>query len=258
MGTNALVALIATIGAGLSLFGIYVSRGGLQQLRMGRKRLRPQLVLGHMVLGFAALGVWIAYLVSDDESLAWLTLGALVVVTVLGSISYYIWQRRRLGVLKATRDRWDVPRTALGSGSMPAEQYFPVSVVVLHGLFAVGTIVLVVLTLHEARGFFADASLAGGAGVPLEQRATARPRGVVGRRDGRRVEVAFRAGSRRAVVRLLAEPEAPGSLRRTVVGTRPSEVERVRMRASRRARYATVTSLGPTGARSLTVRVPLR
>jgi hypothetical protein len=60
----------------------------------------------------------------------------LVLVAILGFTMFAVWwQRRQAGVSSA-------PGAALGD---PAEQRFPASIVALHGLLAVTTLVLVLL-----------------------------------------------------------------------------------------------------------------
>jgi hypothetical protein len=80
--------------------------------------------------------IWIIYLASDSDALAWIAFAILAVVALLGWTMFAIWfQRRQRGAVAQAVD----PGT-------PAEQHFPVSVVALHGLLAVTTVVLVFLT----------------------------------------------------------------------------------------------------------------
>lgn len=80
--------------------------------------------------------MWIVYVATDNGALAWIALALLAVVALLGFAMFGIWyQRRQRGAVRA----------AVGQGT-PAEQHFPVSIVTLHGLLAVTTVVLVFLT----------------------------------------------------------------------------------------------------------------
>jgi hypothetical protein len=66
---------------------------------------------------------------------------------VVGTTAFRIWQRRRLGFVKATHDDWNWPAEAMAtSEGIPAEQHLPASVVLLHGVLAIATVVLVLLT----------------------------------------------------------------------------------------------------------------
>jgi hypothetical protein len=132
----ALIAWLATAGGGFVLLSIWLARGGMRQGREPGTRIRPPLILGHFLLAAAGLVIWIVYLASDSDALAWVAFVILAVVAVLGWTMFAIWyQRRQRGAV----------REAVDPGT-PAEQHFPVSIVALHGLLAVTTVVLVFLT----------------------------------------------------------------------------------------------------------------
>jgi hypothetical protein len=132
----ALIAWVVTAGGGFVLLAIWLSRGGMQQGREPGSRIRPPLILGHFLLAATGLVIWIIYIATDSDALAWIALALLAVVALLGFMMFAIWYRRRQrGALVETVD----PGT-------PAEQHFPVAVVGLHGLLAVTTVVLVFLT----------------------------------------------------------------------------------------------------------------
>jgi hypothetical protein len=130
----ALIAWIATAGGGFALLAIWLSRGGMRQEREAGSRIRPPLILGHFLLAATGLVLWIVYLASDSDALAWVAFALLAVVAVLGWTMFAIWFRRR---------RLGAAREAAG---VPAEQHFPVTVVALHGVLAVTTVLLVFLT----------------------------------------------------------------------------------------------------------------
>ncbi len=132
----ALIAWVVTAAGGFVLLAIWLSRGGMQQGREPGSRIRPPLILGHFLLAATGLVLWIIYVVTDSDALAWIALAILGVVALLGFTMFAIWyQRRQRGAVRETVD----PGT-------PAEQHFPVPVVALHGLLAVTTVVLVFLT----------------------------------------------------------------------------------------------------------------
>jgi hypothetical protein len=129
----ALIAWVATAGGGFVLLTIWLSRGGMRQEREAGRRIRPPLILGHFLLAATGLVLWIVYVASDSDALAWVAFAILAVVALLGWTMFAIWyQRRRLG---AARE----------DAGIPAEQHFPVPVVALHGVLAVTTVVLVFL-----------------------------------------------------------------------------------------------------------------
>ena len=132
----ALIAWVVTAGGGFVLLAIWLSRGGMQQSREAGSRIRPPLILGHFLLAATGLVIWIIYVATDSDVLAWIALALLAVVALLGFAMFAIWyQRRQRGAV----------REAVDHGT-PAEQHFPVAVVSLHGLLAVTTVVLVFLT----------------------------------------------------------------------------------------------------------------
>jgi len=133
----ALIAWVITAGGGFVLLSIWLMRGGMRQQQEAGNRIRPPLILSHFLLAAGGLVVWIIYLVADKDALAWIAFAILAVVALLGWTMFAIWLRRR----QARAGGTDI--AALG---VPAEQHFPVSVVALHGLLAVTTVVLVLLT----------------------------------------------------------------------------------------------------------------
>lgn len=129
----ALIAWIATAGGGVFLLSIWLSRGGMRQQGEAGMRIRPPLILGHFLLAATGLVLWIIYVATDSDALAWVAFALLVVVALLGFTMFAIWyQRRERG-------------PAREAAGVPAEQHFPVPVVGLHGLLAVTTVVLVFL-----------------------------------------------------------------------------------------------------------------
>jgi hypothetical protein len=132
----ALIAWVVTAGGGFVLLSIWLGRGGMRQGREPGTRIRPPLILSHFGLAATGLVIWIIYLATDSDALAWIAFVILAVVAVLGWTMFAIWwQRRQRGAV----------REAVDPGT-PAEQHFPASIVTLHGLLAVTTVVLVFLT----------------------------------------------------------------------------------------------------------------
>lgn len=134
-GTLGLIALItwviAAVGGAIMLW-IWVSRGGARRTGGGSTRFPPGLIFGHFLLAAAGLVVWIIYLVTDTDVLSWISFIILLIVAALGLTMFARWARQpRAGA------------TATAEGT--AERHFPVAVVYAHGLFAVATLVLVLL-----------------------------------------------------------------------------------------------------------------
>jgi len=133
----ALIAWVITAGGGFVLLSIWLMRGGMRQQQEAGNRIRPPLILSHFLLAAGGLVVWIIYLINDKDALAWIAFAILAVVAVLGWTMFAIWFRRRQA---------RVGGAEIAAPGVPAEQQFPVSVVTLHGLLAVTTVVLVLLT----------------------------------------------------------------------------------------------------------------
>jgi manganese efflux pump family protein len=133
----ALIAWVLTAGGGFVLLSIWLQRGGMRQQVEAGNRIRPPLILSHFLLAATGLVIWIIYVISDSDALAWVAFAILAVVAALGWTMFAIWLRRRQARASEAQ--------AAGPG-VPAEQHFPVSIVGLHGVLAVTTVVLVFLT----------------------------------------------------------------------------------------------------------------
>ncbi|HJP75563.1 MAG TPA: hypothetical protein VJ914_14935 [Pseudonocardiaceae bacterium] len=143
MSIAALIAWVVAAGGGFVLLGTWIAKGGLRAPRTSH--FPPAVIFGHFALAAAGLVVWIVYLVLDSALLAWIALGLLVLVAVLGFTMFLRWipsyQARRTVAAGAGG-----PGAATTAETAPAEQHFPVVVVGAHGLFAVATVVLVLLS----------------------------------------------------------------------------------------------------------------
>jgi hypothetical protein len=166
----ALVTWLLTAVFGFIMLATWVSHGGARAATgpggARTSNFRPPVVFGHFLLAVAGLVVWLVYLVNDSTALAWVAFVDLVVVAGLGETLILRWTKDRRagsGTVSATGTT-----TGTGSGtadgrrgpgdtltgqaatgaatSRLAEQRFPVPVVGAHGLFAVATVVLVLLT----------------------------------------------------------------------------------------------------------------
>ena len=128
----ALISWVLTAGGGFVLLAIWLRNGGMSQRAPGE--IRPFLFLGHFLLAATGLVLWIAFVATDSDALAWIAFAILVVVALLGWTMFAIWYRRRQGMTATDQ------APPMGS---PAEQRFPVPIIALHGLLAVITVVLV-------------------------------------------------------------------------------------------------------------------
>jgi hypothetical protein len=175
----ALATWLLTAVFGFVMLATWVSHGGARAAAGpggGRtSNFRSPVVFGHFLLAVAGLVVWLVYLVADSIALAWVAFADLVVVAVLGETLILRWTKDRrsaTGTVDGTGDGTGAgagataatgsAAAATGGGASGdtltghaatgtstgrlAEQRFPVPVVGAHGLFAVATLVLVLLT----------------------------------------------------------------------------------------------------------------
>ncbi|UXY23917.1 hypothetical protein N8I84_38360 [Streptomyces cynarae] len=144
MDIAALIAWVVTALGGFYMLGTWIQRGGIGQQQSGASRLPAPVVFGHFALAAIGLVVWIIYVVADKSALAWTAFGLLLPVALLGFVMLARWipvYRDR-----ATATATPAAATAQGDGTLPAERHFPLPVVLAHGLLAVVTLVLVLLT----------------------------------------------------------------------------------------------------------------
>ena len=128
----ALILWVITALGGFGLLGIWLQRGGMAQSSQPGRRIRPPLIFGHMLLAATGLVLWIIYVASDSDALAWIAFVLLLVVALLGFTMLAAWLAQRGGAAAAeTADA--------------AERNFPQAVVGLHGVLAATTLVLVFL-----------------------------------------------------------------------------------------------------------------
>jgi hypothetical protein len=137
MGVVALITWIVTALAGATLLSIWLARGGLRQQGAGASRFPPALIFGHFLLAATGLVLWIIYLATDTDGLRWVAFAILLVVATLGFTMATRWRQERQAALVATGET---------STILPPEQHFPVALIGVHGLLAITTLVLVLLT----------------------------------------------------------------------------------------------------------------
>jgi hypothetical protein len=173
MGIVALIAGLATAGAGLYLLAIWLIEYDRDYQTSAATRLPIPIISTHALMALSSLVVWAAYLLYDADQLAWVTLALLAGVAVLGLTMAYRW----LGVYRSTTAAMAASAArglpavgsygdgglSSGGGSrprpgaqlgmvMPPERHFPVSVVIIHGVFAVTTVIIMLLTTLKVIG----------------------------------------------------------------------------------------------------------
>jgi hypothetical protein len=181
MAVLALIAWAITALAGLYLLAIWLIEYDPDFQHAAATRLPVLVVCCHVLFAVGGLLSWVMYLITDKELYSWTTVGALALIATLGLTMAIRW----IGVYRARPRQaasapavlvpdaagrewpagWATPQSgaadtrgyASGQPSLrelavPPERYFPVSVVIAHGIFAVTTVLLVVLTVLGVGG----------------------------------------------------------------------------------------------------------
>ncbi|MCP2336151.1 hypothetical protein [Actinomadura rupiterrae] len=131
----ALVAWILAAAAGAYLLVRWLAAGGLRGQPAKVTRFPKAVLIGHPLSAVTGLSAWIAFLVSGRVWCAWLAFGILLAVAFQGIMLF---------------TRWLVGVGGGGRHARGADQSFPAAAVTLHGVVAVTTFVLVLLTALTA------------------------------------------------------------------------------------------------------------
>src|SRR5262249_10853444 len=135
-----------TASGGLFLLAIWLIEYDREFQTAAATRLPVPVITSHVLLALGGLVVWAFYLVADNGRLAWVASIMLLVVAMLGliiAVRGVCWSRTFTAGRTRRRDGGEPP----GSRPLaPPERNFPVPVVIGHGVFAVITLLLVLLT----------------------------------------------------------------------------------------------------------------
>jgi hypothetical protein len=174
VGFAALITWFAAVLAGLYMFTVWLIENDVTARHTAPSQLPVPVIFTHLVLAVTGLGVWVAYLVLDRETLAWTAFGVLCLIALLGVTMFARWipvyrdpaTASDAAKTPAYRDTATVGHSGQGqyplygqtaaagrpgqipveTSAVPAEGNFPVAVVAIHGLLAGSTLVLVFLT----------------------------------------------------------------------------------------------------------------
>jgi hypothetical protein len=139
----ALITWVITAGGGFAMLGLWLKHGGMQQSETPGDRIRANRILTHFALAATGLVVWIIYVASDTDALAWVAVALLAVVALLGFSMFATWLRQRSRPVAVGGPAQD---------DAPAERHFPAPIVAAHGLLAAVTLVLVILVAAGVGG----------------------------------------------------------------------------------------------------------
>jgi hypothetical protein len=143
MPLAALLTYLVTATAGLYLLTIWLIEYDHEFQTAAATRLPVPVISTHALLAVTGLVVWGVYLLTDSSRLALATVLILLVVAVLGFTMAIRWVKvYRTNAAPAGRRAPARPTVT----TVPPERHFPVPVVIGHGVFAVATLTLVLLT----------------------------------------------------------------------------------------------------------------
>jgi hypothetical protein len=147
MGVAALITWIVTAFGGPYLLAVWLIENDVTDEGGTASRLYGPVVLGHVLLALAGLVVWVLHLISDSDTAGGAALGILGGIAALGLTMFTRWIPVHASFVAA-----EVRVGVSAESEFPAERAFPVSVVAGHGLFAVTTFTLVLLTVLGVGG----------------------------------------------------------------------------------------------------------
>lgn len=142
MALIALILWFVTALAGLYMLAVWLIEYDVTDQHRSNSRLPVPVIFGHLLLAVSGLAVWIAYLLLDRDTLAWTAFFILLAIALLGLTMFARW----IPVYRGPALQVNMADGSTVSYEMPAEGNFPLLVVLGHGMFAVTTLVLVLLT----------------------------------------------------------------------------------------------------------------
>jgi hypothetical protein len=95
----ALITWVLTAGGGFVLLALWLKNGGMAQDERGK--IRPPLIMSHFLLAATGLVLWIVYVATDSDALAWIAFVLLAIVAALGLTMFAVWLRQRQGAAPA-------------------------------------------------------------------------------------------------------------------------------------------------------------
>ena len=146
MAFAALITWFAAVLLGLFMLAVWLIENDVTDRVAAPSRLPVMIIFTHLFLAAAGLAMWVVYLVLDRRVFAWTAIAILGVIAALGATMFLRWIPVYRGPVRSAAPA----RSAGGLHAIPPEGNFPVVVVAAHGLLAVSTLVLALLTALEA------------------------------------------------------------------------------------------------------------
>ena len=142
MGVAALISWFVTAFVGLYLVAVWLIENDVSQQGTVRSRLPGPVILGHVLLALSGLVTWVVHLLFGSASWGWAAVGILGGIAVLGLTMFTRWIPVHAAFVAA-----ESTRGMSAEFDFPAERAFPLTVVILHGVLAVTTLILTLLAM---------------------------------------------------------------------------------------------------------------
>src|SRR5215831_18628316 len=142
MGVAALISWFVTAFVGLYLVAVWLIENDVRQEGTVRSRLPGPVILGHVLLALSGLVCWVIHLLFGSASWGWAAMGILGGIAVLGLTMFTRWIPVHAAFVAA-----ESTRGMSAESDFPAERALPLTVVIIHGVLAVTTVILVLLAV---------------------------------------------------------------------------------------------------------------
>jgi len=136
MGVAVLSLLIAQLALGVYQLTFVLDAGHRRASNARGSRLPDPLVFGHPLLALTTLALWVAWMESDEVTLAWVALGSLG-VTAAGGLAMF--------ARTVTRGRMLEPPRGDGADMRVAEKRIPTVALAAHGIVGLAIALCMVL-----------------------------------------------------------------------------------------------------------------
>ena len=142
MGVAALISWFVTAFVGLYLVAVWLIENDVSEPGTVRSRLPGPVILGHVLLALSGLVAWVVHLLFGSASWGWVAVGILAGIATLGLTMFTRWILVHAAYMAAEN-----ARGMSAEFDFPAERAFPLTVVIIHGVLAVTTVLLVLLAM---------------------------------------------------------------------------------------------------------------
>jgi hypothetical protein len=143
MGFAALISWFVTALVGLYLVAVWLIENDVTQHGGIASRLPGPVILGHVLLALTGFVAWVIHLIFSSTAWGWAALAILAGIAALGLTMFTRWIPVHAAFVAAESG----PLGMSAEFDFPAERAFPVTVVAGHGVLAVTTLTLVLLSM---------------------------------------------------------------------------------------------------------------